>query len=157
MFIYTAKFSKKKAVAAVLILGIVLTSVILLAGSRHNDSTDAAALSAVVRTNEDRIAYLEGLGWTVSTEPVEIQTVVIPKTFDGVYETYNALQIRQGFDLSAYGGMEATRYTYQITNYPDSTDQVVADLVVCRNLIIAGDVQSTALDGFMHGLAYPKK
>ena len=62
MFIYTAKFSKKKAVAAVLILGIVLTSVILLAGSRHNDSTDAAALSAVVRTNEDRIAYLEGLG-----------------------------------------------------------------------------------------------
>ena len=156
MFIYTAKFSKKRAVIAVLILGIVLTSVILLVGSRHGDSTETAALSAVVRTNEDRIAYLEGLGWQVQTEPIETQTVVIPKTFDGVYETYNALQIQQGFDLSSYGGMEATRYTYQITNYPNSSDQVVADIVVYRNRIIAGDVQSTALDGFMHGLAFPK-
>ena len=48
------------------------------------------------------------------------------------------------------------RYTYQITNYPNSSDQVVADIVVYRNRIIAGDVQSTALDGFMHGLAFPK-
>jgi hypothetical protein len=156
LFIYTAKFSKKRAVIAVLILGIVLTSVILLVGSRHGDSVETSALSAVVRTNEDRVAYLEGFGWKVNAEPIETQNVIIPKTFDGVYETYNALQIQQGFDLSAYGGMEATRYTYQITNYPNSSDQVVADIVVYRNRVIAGDVQSTALDGFMDGLAFPK-
>jgi len=29
---------------------------------------------------------------------------------------------------------------------------VVADIIVYRNKVIAGDVQSTALNGFMHGL-----
>ena len=44
-------------------------------------------------------------------------------------------------------------------NYPGagSDDPIVADLVVYRNEVIAGDVQSTRLDGFMHGLAFPAK
>jgi hypothetical protein len=33
---------------------------------------------------------------------------------------------------------------------------VVADIIVYRNRIIAGDVQSAALDGFMTGLGFPK-
>ena len=32
---------------------------------------------------------------------------------------------------------------------------VVADIIVYRNRVIAGDIQSNALDGFMVGLKYP--
>ena len=81
---------------------------------------------------------------------------MIPKKFTNVYENYIALQERQGFDLAACGGLDATRYTYKVTNYPDCTDPVVADLIVCNSRIVAGDVQSTTLGGFMQELAFPK-
>jgi len=47
--------------------------------------------------------------------------------------------------------MEAVRYTYKVLNYPNA-ENVVADIIVFRNEVIAADVQSTSLDGFMHGL-----
>ena len=47
------------------------------------------------------------------------------------------------------------RYTYKILNYPGEAD-VVADIIVFRNQVIAGDVQSVALYGFMHGLSMPE-
>ncbi len=53
------------------------------------------------------------------------------------------MQLAQGFDLSDYGGIEATLLSYEITNYPNETDIVVADLIIYRNEVIAGDVQST--------------
>ena len=90
MFIYTAKLNRKRAVLAVLILAAVLIAVILLAGSRDQSRAEAAALSAVVRTNEERVAYLEGLGWQVEAEPLEVQQIVIPKKFTNVYENYIA-------------------------------------------------------------------
>jgi len=48
--------------------------------------------------------------------------------------------------------MEAMRYTYEILNYPTGDKGIVADIIIYRNSVIAGDVQSTALNGFMHGL-----
>lgn len=157
--VYTTKFSKKKAVIAVLILGVVLVSIILLAGSRDPGPFGVLRLSVRGGAGQrgPRVEYLESLGWKVSSEPIDVQSVVIPKDMDSVYKTYNELQKQQGFDLAAYGGMEATRYTYQITNYPDAQGQVVADLVVYRNRVIAGDVQSTALNGFMIPCAFRSK
>lgn len=161
MFIYTAKFSKKKAIIAVLILAAVLCGIIFLAGLRQNDSSSAAdgaeavTLSAVVKNNKQRVKFLESLGWEVSAEPIEQQDIIIPTDFGTVYDEYNALQLAQGFDLSDYCGCEAVRYTYTVTNHPKGDDSVVADIIVYRNQIIAGDVQSVALDGFMDGLKFP--
>ena len=156
MFIFTAKLNKKKAVLAVLILAAVLIAIIFIAGSFSRSSAErTSALAAIVKNNDQRVAYLNALGWEVENEPIDEEAVVIPRTFSDVYKEYNELQLAQGFDLSDYGGIEATRYTYEITNYPNETDIVVADLIIYRNEVIAGDVQSTALDGFMHGLEMP--
>ncbi len=35
---------------------------------------------------------------------------------------------------------------------PSGEENIVADLVVCGQTVIAGDIQSTAMDGFMTGL-----
>ncbi|WP_073076113.1 DUF4830 domain-containing protein [Sporobacter termitidis] len=161
MFIFTAKFNKKKAVLAVLILAAVLIAVILIAGSISRSSNaknakETAALSAVVKNNDQRVKYLNSLGWEVDKNPLEEQQVVIPREFSDVYTKYNEIQTQQGFDLSKYGGIEAKRYTYKVLNYPETTGNVVADIIVYRNEVIAGDVQSNALDGFMVGLRYPK-
>ena len=155
MFIYTAKFNKKKAILAVVILAVILCAIVLIAG-RADSAAETAGLTAAVKDNAQRVEFLNSLGWEVEQEPLEEQAVVIPKDFSGIYEEYNELQLSQGFDLTKYKGIEATRYTYKVTNHPSGEDSVVADLIVYKNKVIAGDVQSTALDGFMHGLAFPE-
>ncbi len=155
MFVFTAKFNRKRAIAIILALAVILLAVILLAGLRDRNNTEPAAKAAVtsgIKTNDDRVNYLQSFGWKVSAEPIDEQEIVIPKKFSDVYKSYAELQKKQGFELSKYGGLEAKRYTYEVQNYPSGESGIVADIIVYRNTIIAGNVQSTALNGFMHGL-----
>ena len=160
MYIFTTKFNKKKAVIAVLVLAAILIAVILIAGavgrSNASKAKETASLSAVVKNNEQRVNFLNSLGWEVDKNPLEEQKVVIPREFSSVYKNYNEIQKAQGFDLQRYGGIEAQRYTYKVHNYPGASSNVVADIIVYKNQIIAGDIQSNAFDGFMVGLKYPK-
>ena len=154
MFILTARLNRRRAVIALIVLAAVLCAVVILAGGKAEARPGLA--SSPAKTNEQRVQLLTELGWQVSPEPAEEQTVVIPRQFTDIYEEYNELQISQGFDLKKYGGLEATRYTYEIRNYPDCTDRVFADMLVCRGKLIGGDVQSSALDGFMRSLTFPE-
>ena len=62
MLIWTAKFSRKKAVAAVIVMGAVIAALIILMGRMTTeDSTDAPQLT----DNAQRVAYLQSLGWEV--------------------------------------------------------------------------------------------
>ena len=98
------------------------------------------------------VRYLAGLGWQVEPQPLEVRDLVIPRSFSGVYADYAALQEKQGYPLAEYGGMEARRYSFRVLNHPSGEENIVADLVVCGQTVIAGDIQSTAMDGFMTGL-----
>ena len=146
MFVMTAKLNKKKItailLALVLIIAVVAVAVSAIGGKQGGK----------IRDSDDAAAYLESLGWQVSPKPLEVQDIVIPRRFNGVYETYIELQRRQGFKLEEYGGMSATRYSFTVLNYPGGSEGMVADIVVYGGEIIAGDVQSTAIDGFMEGL-----
>ena len=161
MFIFTWRFTKLKAVIFVLLLAVVICALVLIAGSgaepaEQSDQAVSAA-PAALDGNDARVAYLEALGWQVEPEPLEEQTIVIPRQFDGVYSQYHELQLKQGFDLSPYAGLEARRYTYTVLNYPGCAENVVADLIIYRSAVIAGDIHCTALDGFMEGLEYPSE
>lgn len=156
MFIITAKLDKRKIIGGALVLvALAAIAVLLLGGGGESEPT--ANLSAVVKSNEQRVNYLKSLGWEVSDEPIDQQTVTIPKDFSKVYTEYNDLQKSQGFDLKKYSGFEATRYTYEVKNHPDAAGRVVADMLVYRGQLIAADIQSlSAGDGFMTGIAFPK-
>lgn len=100
---------------------------------------------------QERIAFLEQFGWVVDEEPVEVEEVVIPTEFSEVYENYNALQLEQGLDLKKYAGKTCKRWVYQVTNYPRDDQQVLATLLIYDGNVIAGDISSANLDGFMAG------
>lgn len=154
MFIFTTKVNKKKLLTgAVFILAVILLIVIITGNTKG--TWNEAEPASVVKTNEERVSFLTALGWEVSAEPIDEQKITIPKEFDEVYTQYNDIQLNQGFDLREYAGLEAIRYTYEVKNHPETTGKVVADIIVYRNRIIAGDIQSTAMDGFMSGLEYP--
>lgn len=157
MFIFTAKIRKGRilavATAAAVVCGIFLTGSVL-AGGR-----EAAASAAVspkgVKSNQDRITYLNSYGWTVSEQPISVEELIIPEEFDETYSQYLELQASQGFDLTAYCGKRVKRYTYQVTNYPTGETDVQAGLLIYKNTVIGGDVLSAQLGGFIHGLEMP--
>ncbi|MBR1496700.1 MAG: DUF4830 domain-containing protein [Oscillospiraceae bacterium] len=160
MLIYTVKFDKRKAAFAVVMAALVIIGVILLVGAFQKRGGAAAAgetaggaRSASVRSEKARVAYLMEQGWQVESPPESEGTVVIPRSFSPVFEDYNELQKRQGFDLSQYCGMEVGMYTYRVKNPEYAGDEVLAVLYVLNNRVIGGDVHSTALDGFMVGVA----
>lgn len=66
-------------------------------------------------TNEQRIAYIESFGWDPGFTHTAVENVRIPVEFDDVYEEYNALQRKQGFDLRKYRAHTVKRYTYELS------------------------------------------
>ena len=152
MLIWTARISKRaKAALAVILAGVLLAVVLLLMG--RSDYGQAAQWQ--LTTNEDRVAYLESLGWQVEPEPVETLQFLLPEKLEEPYLTYNELQDSQGFDLSACCGMQVARYTYTVTNYPGRAEGVQANLYVCEGQPVAGDILCAGADGFQETLVYP--
>lgn len=136
---------------------LILTGVIVIAVtffSNHVSKSKNVANVVSLASNEDREAYLTSLGWEYDVNCTEKQ-VKIPAQFNDTYTRYNEIQIKQGFDLSEYKGKEVTVYTYNIKNFSgfENRDCVFANLLVCDNKLIGGDICSTsASDGFMQGL-----
>lgn len=158
MFIYTIKFDRKKAAFAVVVLALLLIGIILLVGALQRAGSAEAPEAAAqtqgqsrklsVKTEKGRVAYLAQYGWEVESPALSESTVMIPRTFSGVFEQYNELQKQQGFDLSRCCGTEVSMYTYRVTN-SDSDGEVLAVLYIQDGQVVGGDVHSTALDGFM--------
>ena len=153
MFVVTWKFNRKTAVFVVLMAALVLLGVVLLAGAHSKAKSLETAQRPVttVKNDKTRAAYLRQYGWEVETPAISESRVLIPRSFTEVLENYNELQKEQGFDLSQYCGMEVELYTYKVLNY-ENEDAVVAQLYVLNNSVIAADVHSTELGGFMVGV-----
>ena len=147
MLIWTARFSRKKAVISVLLFGVIMALLILLTGRIPSDS-DAPQLT----NNSERVAYLQSLGWEVDSEPLETLQFLFPETLEEPYLSYNELQLSQGFDLTEHCGKQITRYTYAVTNYPDHPDHVQANLYICDELPVAGDICCPGKNGFQTAL-----
>lgn len=149
MFIVTTRFTRKKAALLIILLGIVLgLAIILVSRIATGDEPTLPRLE----DNNQRIAYLQTLGWEVASEPLETLQVLLPPQLGEPYLTYNQLQLAQGFDLSAGCGRQVSRYTYAVTNYPGRSEGVQANLYICEGLPVAGDVFCAGADGFQEPL-----
>ena len=159
MFIVTAKLRRGKllagAVAAVALIG----AVVVVSGALSARGVDAVSTSPAspkgIKTNEDRVSYLESYGWSTTGDAISVEELLIPEEFDETYEQYLKLQSDQGFDLTKYQGKRVKRYTYEITNYPTGETGVQVGILVYKNTVIAGEVLSSQLNGFIHGLSMP--
>lgn len=159
MFVYSLRANTLKFFGVIGIALIALISLIVFVPSYELPSTSAIAAKKEtinfdkIKTNDDRIKFLEQFGWTVENEPVEEAEITIPGDFDKVMQSYNELQKLQGLDLSKYRKKDMMRYTYKITNYPDYNGTVYANIIIYKNRVIAGDICSSDISGFIHGFA----
>ena len=154
MLIWTAKFSRKKAVVSMIAFGLVMALLVVLTGRL---SAEEGSAQIKLLSNEDRVAYLEDLGWQIQPEPLETLQFILPEALEEPYLSYNTLQMAQGFDLSACCGKQISRYTYAVTNYPGRPTGVQANLYLCEEQPVAGDIFCPGTDGFQTTLVYPQE
>ena len=156
MFIYSVRASTIKFFTVMLVGIVALVALIVFIPTVEEvPGTSVSAPGSVtydnVKTNEDRINFLSQFGWTVESQPCEEQKVTIPSEFDSVFTGYNDIQKAQGLDLSTYAKREMNRYTYVVTNYEGYEGLVYANLLVYKDRVVAGDVCSADVNGFVHG------
>ncbi len=148
------KTVKMRSVLKTLVTVLIIAAVVFAAIYTLNRLLKPSAIT--LETESERIAFLEGLGWETSGEAINCREVTIPEEWNEVYVKYNDLQLEQGFDLSKYKGRPAVIYSYSILNYDGKPQNIVANLVICGDKLIGGDVSCTELGGFMQGLAKTK-
>ena len=147
MFFVTVKFNRKTAVTIILAAAAILIALIII----FSGSTQAAMGTKIEDSTRARVQLLQELGWEVDPATETAKTVLIPRQFSGIYAEYNELQKKQGYDLEKYKGAEVQMYSYMVTNYK-SSENVVACIYIYAGQLIGGDIHSTTLGGFMHGL-----
>ena len=136
-----------------LALGLVIGSALLLAGCFGGDKETEVITAA---TNEERVAYLQALGWQVEPQPIETLDLQLPEKLEGEWDAYAKLQKGQGLPFSEFAGQAVKRYTYTVTNYPEIPQGVQANLYLWGDQNIGGDVIFTGQGGFQTDLAFPK-
>lgn len=154
MIIFTARVPKRQLLAAGAAALCCVFAVLAFTLTLGGRAVAASAEVKHVKTNDDRLAYLSGLGWQVSPQPIATEELLIPEQFDDSYQGYLQLQADQGFDLNQYRGKRVKRYTYQLTNYPAQAEPVQVALLVYKNKVVGGQIQSSS-GSFLHGLTLP--
>ncbi|PWL97014.1 MAG: DUF4830 domain-containing protein [Clostridiales bacterium] len=157
MFVYSIRSATIKFICAIVLSVAVLITLVALIPTYADDAEPTSSISySKIYENSDRINFISQFGWEVKETPVEEVEVTVPESFDKVYLGYNEMQKEQGLNLSKYKGKTVTRYTYEVTNYPDYDGTVYISLLVYKDKVIGGDVCSADVNGFVHGFEAPE-
>lgn len=155
MVVYATKLTVKKALCGVLAVCALVWGVNALSGL-HEAAVSVAgtsdSIACKLKTNEERVAFLNSFGIMVEETPVVEAEVRIPEVFDAAYTAYNELQKTMGLDLTEHQGKKAMLYIYNVQDDPSGEEGVTASLVLRKNKLIAADVSSAQADGFMRAL-----
>lgn len=154
MIIFTARIPKRRLLAGASAALCCVFAILAFALTLGGRAVAASAEVKNIRDNDDRLAYLAGLGWQTSSQPIATEELLIPEEFDESYTGYLQLQSDQGFDLTQYKGKRVKRYTYQLTNYPSQDEPVQISLLIYKNRVVGGQIQSSS-GSFLHGLTLP--
>lgn len=152
MFVFHFRLRKRILAAATAGLVLLLALALVLPGCRTQEAEPIQAA-----TEEQRLAFLTGLGWAVDAEPVETLDLQLPEKLAGDWAAYAQLQADQGLPFGDFAGQAVRRFTYTVTNYPGVENGVQLNLYVCGEQLIGGDVISTGANGFQSGLSFPEQ
>ena len=158
MFVISLSSKKFKKVLLPLLCFVFAVSAVVLFRCFTTTDKEPSEVKTVGKNITDSsqiLTFISTFGWEVDEEPDEVREVIIPAEFDDVYNNYNAIQLKQGYDLQKYAGERVKRWTYTIKNYPEYVDQecIKINILVYKGEVIGGDVCSVRLDGFMHGFS----
>ncbi len=148
MFIYSIRASTLKLLGIIALTLVLLGSAVIFGGETVAAAADGEINFGGIKSNEDRISFIEMFGVKVEESPTEEEAFTLPENFDRIISGYNELQKKQNLDITKYKNKKITRYTYKVTNY-DHDGEVYVNLFVYRAKIVACDICSASPDGFV--------
>ena len=135
--IHTIK--KQKFIISTLIFSIIIIIIIIF------------TFSVDKNTNNKITEYIESIGWQIEKNPTEIFHYKIPVEFDSIFNTYNIIQKKSGFDLTNYKGKNVTTYSYKIINHRLSNkNTVIITIILFKGNIIGADISSNEQPKFIY-------
>ena len=147
----TVKTTRRKALFIILAAGLIIFLLIMARG------LFLPGVEYDLDSPEGREAYLNSLGWEINMESESFRTVIVPDKLEGIMAQYNRMQQAQGYDLSLHLGESCSQYSYELTNYTEAEGGVIVTLYIQDGALIAADIHTTAVNGFMHGLKKNEK
>ncbi|MDO4816492.1 MAG: DUF4830 domain-containing protein [Bacillota bacterium] len=143
------KLTKKDAVILLICFAILLIAAVIICSS----GTGFGKSEIInVSTAEGREEYLKGYGWEIDKASEDFQEILLPEEFGDNMKDYLKMQNEQGYDFSSCCGMECSKYTYVVTNYPNYSGTVYAVLYIRGCRVLGGDIHAADMNGFMHGI-----
>ena len=146
---FTKFTNRKSAVILLIICGAMMAAAVIILSTPGGGFGFSEIID--VSDAEGREKYLNSFGWEIDLNSEECRDITLPREFDGIMEEYAKMQYEQGFYLYDYAGFDCKQYTYTVTNYENDCP-VYATLYIRNRHVIAGDIHSAAIDGFMHGI-----
>ena len=86
-------------------------------------------------THRERMEFLSYYNISVN-ETAAVKETRLPQKNECYFNEYNKIALKGGFDLTNFCGENVTVYSYELTNTPEKT----VNLIVCDGKIIAGDI-----------------
>ena len=153
MFIYSVRASTLRFFGCILLCIMVLVLLLTLGSAQtvYASANGTEINYGGIKTNEDRVAFIEGFGIKVKPEAIREETFTMPEDFDRIIKGYNQIQKTQGLDLTRYARKRVTHYAYEVTNY-DYSGTVYVNLLVHRGRIVGADISSVDNGGFVSSL-----
>ena len=152
MFIYSVRSSTIKFFALITLVAALLVGVLLFGGGTAVSASASNIKLDGIKTNEDRLEFINGLGVEVVGEAKESEKFAVPERFDKALAQYNEIQKEQGFDLTKYKNKKVTRYTYSVKGYEGYEGDVNVNLIIYRDTVIGCDISSVDPNGFVKPL-----
>ena len=153
LYVIHMHFTRRRLLLTAAALALVTGMTLLLAGCFRSG---APCKEISLAANEQRVAYLQELGWQVAPEPVETLDLKLPEDLAAQWGDYLTLQEKQGLPFGDGAGQTVRRFTYTVTNYPGVPDGVQANLFLCGERLIGGDIIATGENGFQTVLDFPQ-
>ena len=153
LYVIHMRFTRRKILLAAAALGLVTCMALLLAGCVRS----AAPCEAVtLATNEQRVAYLESLGWQVLPEPVATMDLPLPEDLKAQWGDYLKLPTQQGMPMAACAGLVVRRFAYTGAGGPGGPGGGRGGRGACGDRLVGGDIIATGENGFLTGLTFPE-
>lgn len=95
----------------------------------------AAKQTQNAKTNQDRVDFASGIGYTVDESCLAVKDTKIPQSDDETLLKLNLSQIKKGYNLLQFCGSEAKIYSYKIL-LPQEESGKILNIFTYKNRVI---------------------
>lgn len=133
------KYASNQKTKTAILISVCLLAILSVTISRYYKKTQMTIAPKTFSgaTNEERLAFLKDNGIKADSEPFYVCDIIIPSSFDGIYESFEKTQNEQGLSLSQYKGKKVRRFSYNVKNPPKEIEKASAEILVSDGKIIA--------------------